>query len=144
MATEHFDVLIIGAGLSGIGAAHHLQTNCPGHTYAILEGREAIGGTWDLFRYPGVRSDSDMYTLGYSFRRWEQLSTGFSSGLSRMRRGAPVAVSIAAFDGCMSIDGGTTCEDPPGWRDGSVGKLYLACLRDPDNNKICALHRPAK
>ncbi|WP_257458938.1 flavin-containing monooxygenase [Archangium lipolyticum] len=68
--TEHFDVLIIGAGLSGIGAAYHLQTNCPGRTYAILEGREAIGGTWDLFRYPGIRSDSDMYTLGYSFRPW--------------------------------------------------------------------------
>ena len=68
----HFDVLIIGAGLSGIGAAHHLQRNCPGRSYAILEGRSRIGGTWDLFRYPGVRSDSDMYTLGYSFRPWEQ------------------------------------------------------------------------
>ncbi len=72
MPTEHFDVLIIGAGLSGIGAAHHLQTNCPGHSFAILEGRDSIGGTWDLFRYPGIRSDSDMYTLGYSFRPWEQ------------------------------------------------------------------------
>ena len=69
---EHFDVLIIGAGLSGIGAAHHLQTRCPQRSYAILEGRGRIGGTWDLFRYPGVRSDSDMYTLGYSFRPWEQ------------------------------------------------------------------------
>jgi monooxygenase len=66
----HFDVIIVGAGLSGIGAAYHLQANCPGRTYAILEGREAIGGTWDLFRYPGIRSDSDMYTLGYSFRPW--------------------------------------------------------------------------
>jgi monooxygenase len=63
-------VLIVGAGLSGIGAGHHLQTNCPGKTYAILEGRDCIGGTWDLFRYPGVRSDSDMFTLGYSFRPW--------------------------------------------------------------------------
>ena len=72
MTTEHFDVLIVGAGLSGIGAAHHLQTRCPGKSYAILEGRERIGGTWDLFRYPGIRSDSDMYTLGYSFRPWEQ------------------------------------------------------------------------
>jgi monooxygenase len=68
---EHVDVLIVGAGLSGVGAAHHLQANCPGKTYAILEARESIGGTWDLFRYPGIRSDSDMYTLGYSFRPWE-------------------------------------------------------------------------
>ena len=67
---EHFDVLIIGAGLSGIGAGAHLQRNCPGKSYAILESREAIGGTWDLFRYPGIRSDSDMYTLGYSFKPW--------------------------------------------------------------------------
>ncbi|HET7335728.1 MAG TPA: NAD(P)/FAD-dependent oxidoreductase [Rhizomicrobium sp.] len=67
---NHFDVVIVGAGLSGIGAAYHLQANCPGKTYAILEGREAIGGTWDLFRYPGIRSDSDMYTLGYAFKPW--------------------------------------------------------------------------
>ncbi|MDI1442740.1 NAD(P)/FAD-dependent oxidoreductase [Polyangium sp. 6x1] len=69
---EHFDVIIVGAGLSGIGAAHHLTTRCPGKTFAILEGREAIGGTWDLFRYPGIRSDSDMYTLGYSFKPWKE------------------------------------------------------------------------
>jgi monooxygenase len=72
MSLEHVDVLIVGAGLSGIGAAYHLQTSCPGRTYAILEGREALGGTWDLFRYPGIRSDSDMYTLGFSFRPWEE------------------------------------------------------------------------
>ena len=71
MATEHFDVIIVGAGLSGIGAAYHLQRDCPRKTYAILEGRDAIGGTWDLFRYPGIRSDSDMYTLGYAFKPWE-------------------------------------------------------------------------
>jgi len=70
--TEHVDVLIVGAGLSGIGAAHHLQAGFPGKTYAILEARDAIGGTWDLFRYPGVRSDSDMYTLGYRFRPWTE------------------------------------------------------------------------
>jgi monooxygenase len=70
MTIEHFDVLIVGAGLSGIGAGYHLQVNSPNRTYAILEGRDAIGGTWDLFRYPGIRSDSDMYTLGYSFRPW--------------------------------------------------------------------------
>ena len=70
-ATEHLDVLVVGAGLSGIGAAHHLQTKTPWATYAIFEARGAIGGTWDLFRYPGIRSDSDMFTLGYSFRPWD-------------------------------------------------------------------------
>ena len=72
MAAQHFDVLIVGAGLSGIGAAYHVQTRLPGKTYAILEGRDAIGGTWDLFRYPGIRSDSDMYTLGYAFKPWTE------------------------------------------------------------------------
>ena len=70
MQEERFDVLIVGAGLSGIGAGYHLQANCPDRTYAILENRDSIGGTWDLFRYPGIRSDSDMYTLGYSFQPW--------------------------------------------------------------------------
>ncbi len=69
---EHFDVLIIGAGLSGIGAGYHLQTKCPGKSFVILEGRDTIGGTWDLFRYPGIRSDSDMFTLGYSFKPWTE------------------------------------------------------------------------
>jgi monooxygenase len=68
--TEHFDVVIVGAGISGIGAGYHLQKRCPTRSYVILEGRERIGGTWDLFRYPGIRSDSDMYTLGYAFRPW--------------------------------------------------------------------------
>lgn len=67
---EHVDVLIIGAGLSGVGAAWHLQALCPDKRYAIVEARDAMGGTWDLFRYPGVRSDSDMFTLGYRFRPW--------------------------------------------------------------------------
>jgi len=70
MTTEYVDVVIVGAGLSGIGAACHLVDKCPGKTYAILESREAMGGTWDLFRYPGIRSDSDMHTLGYSFKPW--------------------------------------------------------------------------
>jgi cation diffusion facilitator CzcD-associated flavoprotein CzcO len=69
---EHVDVLIVGAGISGIGAAYHLQDKCPGKTYAILEARERLGGTWDLFRYPGIRSDSDMHTLGYRFRPWAE------------------------------------------------------------------------
>lgn len=69
---EHLDVLIIGAGLSGIGAGAHLRTLCPDKSFAILEGRERSGGTWDLFRYPGIRSDSDMFTLGYSFRPWTE------------------------------------------------------------------------
>ncbi|MCW3838071.1 flavin-containing monooxygenase [Sphingomonas canadensis] len=68
--SEHFDVLIVGAGISGIGTAWHLQKHCPDRSYAILEGRACKGGTWDLFRYPGIRSDSDMFTLGYSFRPW--------------------------------------------------------------------------
>src|SRR3978361_228990 len=72
MEIEHVDVVIVGAGLSGIGAGYHLQQKCPGKSYAILEGRDCIGGTWDLFRYPGVRSDSDMFTLGYSFRPWTE------------------------------------------------------------------------
>ena len=70
--SEHFDVLIVGAGLSGIGAGFHLQQKCPGKSYVILEGRDCIGGTWDLFRYPGIRSDSDMFTLGYSFKPWTE------------------------------------------------------------------------
>jgi cation diffusion facilitator CzcD-associated flavoprotein CzcO len=68
--SNHVDVLIIGGGLSGVAAAYHLQRQCPQKTYAILEARNAVGGTWDLFRYPGIRSDSDMFTLGYSFRPW--------------------------------------------------------------------------
>lgn len=65
-----FDVVVVGAGLSGIAAAHYLQRECPDRSFVLLEGRDAIGGTWDLFRYPGIRSDSDMFTLGYTFRPW--------------------------------------------------------------------------
>src|SRR5579884_2340536 len=72
VSVEHFDVLIVGAGLSGIGAGYHLQTQCRHKRYAILEARRDLGGTWDLFRYPGIRSDSDMFTLGYSFRPWKE------------------------------------------------------------------------
>jgi cation diffusion facilitator CzcD-associated flavoprotein CzcO len=69
---EHVDVLVVGAGLSGIGAGCHLTMKCPDKTFAILESRDAIGGTWDLFRYPGIRSDSDMFTLGFPFRPWPE------------------------------------------------------------------------
>ena len=72
MTTEYFDVVIVGAGLSGIGAASHLRDKCPGKSFIILEGRDTMGGTWDLFRYPGIRSDSDMHTLGYSFKPWRE------------------------------------------------------------------------
>jgi cation diffusion facilitator CzcD-associated flavoprotein CzcO len=68
---EHLDVLVVGAGLSGIGAAHHLKTECPWASFAIFEARGSMGGTWDLFKYPGLRSDSDMFTLGYGFRPWQ-------------------------------------------------------------------------
>ncbi len=72
MTTEYFDVVIVGAGLSGVGAARHLQDQCPGKRYVILEGRDSMGGTWDLFRFPGIRSDSDMHTLGYNFKPWRE------------------------------------------------------------------------
>ncbi len=72
---EHFDVLVVGAGISGVAAGCHLKDKCPGKTFALLEARGAMGGTWDLFRYPGVRSDSDMYTLGYRFRPWPNAKT---------------------------------------------------------------------
>ena len=68
---EYFDVIVVGAGLSGIGSACHLQTKCPGHSYVILEGRAGLGGTWDLFRYPGLRSDSEMYSMAYEFKPWQ-------------------------------------------------------------------------
>lgn len=83
-ATEHVDVLIVGAGLSGIGAAHQLRSHLPGHTFTLLEARDALGGTWDLFRYPGVRSDSDMQTLGYRFRPWRR-SRALADGPSILR-----------------------------------------------------------
>jgi monooxygenase len=70
MSGEHFDVVVVGAGISGIGAGHYLKRDCPDRSFAILEGRADLGGTWDLFRYPGIRSDSDMHTLGYSFKPW--------------------------------------------------------------------------
>jgi cation diffusion facilitator CzcD-associated flavoprotein CzcO len=72
MTSEHVDVVVVGAGLSGIGAGYHLQTISPDRSYVILEGRDGLGGTWDLFKYPGIRSDSDMHTLGFSFKPWTE------------------------------------------------------------------------
>ncbi|MDT5200240.1 MAG: monooxygenase, partial [Mycobacterium sp.] len=79
--TEHLDVVIVGAGISGISAAWHLQDRCPSKSYAVLERRDDLGGTWDLFRYPGIRSDSDMFTLGFRFKPWES-STSIADGAS--------------------------------------------------------------
>ena len=119
-AAEHFDVLIVGAGLSGIGAAWHLQHEArPARSYVILEGRDAIGGTWDLFRYPGIRSDSDMYTLGYAFKPWTEAKaiadgpsilkyvreTAAEHGIDRhIRYGHKVtAASWSSEDACWTI-----------------------------------------
>src|SRR5262250_812783 len=84
MSFENFDVVIIGAGLSGIGASYRLQTRCPGKRYVIFEARADIGGTWDLFRYPGVRSDSDMFTLAYPFRPWKE-AKAIADGLAILK-----------------------------------------------------------
>ncbi|MEU4343291.1 NAD(P)/FAD-dependent oxidoreductase [Nocardia sp. NPDC023852] len=84
VAPEHLDVVVVGAGLSGIGAAYRLQTECRGKTYAILEARDTLGGTWDLFRYPGIRSDSDMFTLGYPFEPWRD-AKAIADGSSILR-----------------------------------------------------------
>ncbi|MDD7937232.1 NAD(P)/FAD-dependent oxidoreductase [Actinomycetospora lutea] len=81
MSTEHLDVVIVGAGLSGVGTACHLERDLPGTRYAVLEAREDLGGTWSLFRYPGIRSDSDMHTLGYRFRPWSS-ATALADGPS--------------------------------------------------------------
>ncbi|HYB39548.1 MAG TPA: NAD(P)/FAD-dependent oxidoreductase [Mycobacterium sp.] len=94
--TEHFDVVIVGAGISGVSAAWHLQDRCPTKSYAILEKRENMGGTWDLFRYPGIRSDSDMYTLGFRFRPW----TGHQS----IAEGKPILDYVKSTAAMYGID----------------------------------------
>jgi len=110
---EYFDVLIVGAGLSGIGAACRLAMKCPGKSLAILEARAASGGTWDLFRYPGVRSDSDMYTLGYAFRPWrkEQAIAGGKAILDYIRNTAAAAgIDGKIRYGCRVVEASWSCE----------------------------------
>jgi monooxygenase len=125
--TGILDVVIVGAGLSGIGAAHFLQRRCPGKRYAILESRQTIGGTWDLFRYPGIRSDSDMYTLGYIFKPWTNpkaiadgpsirayvQQTASESGITQHIRFGhkAVAASWSSKDACWTIDADVTGQD---------------------------------
>ena len=115
-ATAPLDLLIVGAGISGIGMAAHFAQRCPGKTYAILERRERIGGTWDLFRYPGVRSDSDMFTLGYGFEPWRdkraiapgETIRSYLSGVAERRGIAPhirfgTAVQAADWDSARGL-----------------------------------------
>ena len=104
---EHVDTLIVGGGLSGIGAACRLQQRFPGRSYAVLEARGAVGGTWDLFRYPGVRSDSDMATLGYPFRPWHDVKT-LGSGAGATRRTTPGSSRTSA-----SVIGSSRRSGPP-------------------------------
>ncbi len=106
--SEHVDVLIIGAGLSGIGAACRLRTEHPGRSVAVLEARDALGGTWDLFRYPGVRSDSDMFTFGFKWRHWEgdvALTTRWWKRMWRsMSPSRAVSRTYSRIDGPSAID----------------------------------------
>ena len=112
-APTEFDVIIVGAGLSGIGAGRYLTTELPATSFAVLEARGASGGTWDLFRYPGIRSDSDMHTLGYNFRPWRDGLAIAEGGkirsyiedtarearlraLERARRGLPGTIATSA------------------------------------------------
>ena len=134
------DVLIVGAGLSGIGAAHHLQERCPDKRFRIVEARSSIGGTWDLFRYPGVRSDSDMFTLGYGFRPWTDpqaiadgpailryvKETAAEHGVDRQIRYRHRATRAAwsSADACWTVDGERTADGAPvQWR----ARFLFAC-----------------
>ena len=128
MTGEHFDVLIVGAGLSGIGAACRLRTRCPGSSFAILEARDDLGGTWDLFRYPGVRSDSEMFTLSYSFRPWTHAAaiaggrtilTYIRDTATRVRRRSPNPLRPQGALGGMVVGRGAL--DPGGRSAGRSG-----------------------
>ena len=89
--TEYFDVLIVGAGISGVGGAYHLTKQCPGTSFVVLEAQESFGGTWLTHRYPGIRSDSDLYTFGYRFKPWTSapLATAAENGSNRQRVRSP-------------------------------------------------------
>ena len=140
--TEHFDLLIIGAGLSGIGAAVHLKRGRPKATFAILEARETIGGTWDLFRYPGIRSDSDMYTLGYSFKPWKEEKaiadgpailhyieeTARENGVDRLiRYGHRVVSASWSSDAARWTVEAERPSSKPGSKDGPKSTVRLSC-----------------
>ena len=103
---DHVDVLIVGAGISGIGAAWYLQDRQPERTYAILEMRDASGGTWDLFRYPGIRSDSDLHTFGYAFKPWtgEDAIADADAILAYLRETAADAGIDYVEDRCSGVD----------------------------------------
>ena len=94
------DVAVIGAGISGIGAASYLTMKCPNKSFQIIESRENIGGTWDLFRYPGIRSDSDMYTMGYSFKPWKEDKT-LADGSSILAQAWKNIHPFASKDNCL-------------------------------------------
>ena len=125
-----FDVVVVGAGLSGIAAGHYLQARCPSLSYVILESRQAIGGTWDLFRYPGVRSDSDMFTLGYSFRPWDSDST-FASGPTIRN----YVIETARAEGIASKIRFGHCVDAADW-DSERARWSLAVSTDSGGTAI--------
>ncbi|MED5239999.1 MAG: NAD(P)/FAD-dependent oxidoreductase [Pseudomonadota bacterium] len=140
MSNNHFDVLIVGAGLSGIDAAVHLTRKCPNHTYAILERRERIGGTWDLFKYPGIRSDSDMSTLGYGFKPWNRakvLADGASireyveeaaneHGVTRHIRFGKKVIKAdwSSADKCWNVE---TTDEKTGKKDSYTANFLFSC-----------------
>ena len=131
---EHVNVLIIGAGISGISAACHLRMNNPDTTFTILEGREALGGTWDLFRYPGIRSDSDMYTFGFSFKPWEDdqdIATG-DAILSYLNETVDEYEDgeVVSHDGSWLVGGPTLPSDPVGTATATDPAIFM--LANPE------------
>ncbi|TCP96389.1 cation diffusion facilitator CzcD-associated flavoprotein CzcO [Sphingomonas sp. PP-F2F-A104-K0414] len=128
---QRVDVLIVGAGLSGVGAAVHLQRNMPTKSYAIVEARDALGGTWDLFRYPGIRSDSDMYTLGYAFKPW----TGEKSIVdgSSIRDYITEAAVENGVDRHIRYDNRVTMAE---WRSGNATWTVTSSHRDGSTSQI--------